>query len=393
MELDLEIRVCWMEIVKSMDFDGTSFIYTEEAKGVDHRLTYNYKQCTGCGICTKICPTGALELGPIPEIATGLDAPPVMLDLDACTFCGMCAAFCPERAFRFTIDGIDIRNLAEYPHLESSITVNDNCIPCLICEKACPRDAITLKLSIPKKEDLLHFDETAEGEIKIDEDKCNRCGICKAFCDAFLLFERDPEKINPEMPHEFEPVVIDPEKCDYCGLCVDLCPEDAIEVISEKRNVNVDLKPPVITGEIVIDDEICDRCGWCVFRCPYNALEIEKPFEGEIRIVDNKLPACDPVGCHACINICPSKAWYIPSDDKIAVEESLCTYCGACVNSCRFDVIDLLRTDVKHSPAIETPWKKQWLDTIAIIRGEKEKRDYAGLKFFRKNEEGEVVWR
>jgi len=382
-----------MDIEKLMDFDGSSFIYTEQAKGVDRCLTYNYRRCTGCGICVKICPTKALELGPIPEIATGLDAPPVMLDLDTCTFCGMCAAFCPERAFTLTIDGVDIRDLAEYPHLEASITVNENCIPCLICEKACPRDAITLKLSIPKKEELIPFDEAAEGEIKIDEDKCNRCGICTAFCDAFLLFERDPETINPETPYEFEAVAIDPEKCDYCRLCVDLCPEDAIEVVCRERKMEVEVKPPKIEGGITIDDDLCNRCGWCVFRCPYDAIEIEKPFDGDIGIVDRKLPDCDPVGCHACINICPSRAWYIPNDEKIAVEESLCTYCGACVNSCRFDVIDLLRTDVRHTPVTETPWKNQWLDTIAIIEGEKKGRAYEGLKFFRKDDEEGVVWR
>ena len=382
-----------MEIIKSMDFDGTSFSYEERAEGVNRNLKYDYKQCTGCGICVKICPTSALELGPIPEIATGLDAPPVMLDLDKCAFCGMCASFCPEKAFKLEIDGRDIRDLGEYPHLDSHIRVNERCIPCLICEKACPKDAITLELSIPKKDDLLIFDETARGEIRIDADKCNRCGICSKICDAFVLMERESEAITPENPDEFEAVMIDPEKCDYCGLCADICPEGAIEVVCHERNVKVEVEPPQIEGGIVIDDDRCNRCGWCVFRCPYDAIEIEKPFDGDIKIVDRKLPDCDPVGCHACINICPSRAWYIPETEKIAVEESLCTYCGACVNSCRFDVIDLLRRDVKHTPVIETPWKNQWLDTIAIIKGEKERRAYEGLKFFRKDEEGKVVWR
>ena len=32
-----------------------------------------------------------------------MDAPPVLIDLDACAFCGMCANFCPVRAFRMTV--------------------------------------------------------------------------------------------------------------------------------------------------------------------------------------------------------------------------------------------------------------------------------------------------
>ncbi|HEC57392.1 MAG TPA: 4Fe-4S dicluster domain-containing protein [Candidatus Syntrophoarchaeum butanivorans] len=381
-----------MEIEKRMDFDGTSFIYEARATGIDRHLEYDYKRCTGCGICVKICPTDALELGPVPEIATGLDAPPVMLDLDKCAFCGMCAAFCPEKAFKFRMEGTDIRDLEEYPHLESHIRVNERCIPCLICERACPKDAIKLELSIQRREDIIPFDDTAEGEIRIDCDKCNRCGICSRFCDAFVLIERDPEDITPESPEEFEPLMIDLDKCDYCTLCADLCPEDAIEVVCHLRKERIEIEPPKIEGEILIDDNICNRCGWCVFRCPYGAIELEKPFEGDISIIERRLPECDPVGCHACINICPSRAWYIPQNDKIAVEESLCTYCGACVNACRFDVIDVVRSSVRHTPLADLPWKNQWLETIEIIKGEREERSYKNLRFFRKGEEG-IVFR
>jgi 4Fe-4S ferredoxin len=50
-----------------------------------------------------LCPKKALEEGPLLEIAKGLDAPPVLIDLDACAFCGMCANFCPTKAFRMTV--------------------------------------------------------------------------------------------------------------------------------------------------------------------------------------------------------------------------------------------------------------------------------------------------
>jgi 4Fe-4S ferredoxin len=51
-----------------------------------------------------LCPKKALAEGPLKEIATGLDAPPVLIDLDACVFCGMCANLCPARAFRMTVE-------------------------------------------------------------------------------------------------------------------------------------------------------------------------------------------------------------------------------------------------------------------------------------------------
>jgi 4Fe-4S ferredoxin len=37
------------------------------------------------------------------EIAKGLDAPPVLIDLDACAFCGMCVNFCPMKAFKMIV--------------------------------------------------------------------------------------------------------------------------------------------------------------------------------------------------------------------------------------------------------------------------------------------------
>ena len=40
------------------------------------------------------------------EIATGLDAPPVLIDLEACAFCGMCVNFCPMGAFKMTVQEI-----------------------------------------------------------------------------------------------------------------------------------------------------------------------------------------------------------------------------------------------------------------------------------------------
>jgi 4Fe-4S ferredoxin len=50
-----------------------------------------------------LCPKKALSEGPLKEIAKGMDAPPVLIDLDACVFCGMCANLCPVRAFRMTV--------------------------------------------------------------------------------------------------------------------------------------------------------------------------------------------------------------------------------------------------------------------------------------------------
>ncbi|MHC1566390.1 MAG: 4Fe-4S binding protein [Candidatus Syntropharchaeia archaeon] len=357
-----------IEIEKNMEFEGNVFTYELRTDGVEKRILYDYKKCVGCGICVEICPTNCLELGPIPEIATGLDAPPVMWDHDNCSFCGMCVAFCPENAIKMFVSDKNFLDLDEYPHLDSEIRINENCLPCRLCEKVCPKEVIEVSFFFKKKEEIIPFREGRGGKIKVDFEKCNLCGICADFCSAFLLLEKEvlPESIQP-----FENLLIDENECDYCGLCEYICPENAIHV--EGSDEIEEEKIPKIEGVIRIGED-CNRCGWCSQICPYDAIEVKKPFEGEIRIKDINLKKCDPHGCHACINICPSNAWYIPSEGgKIAVEEKFCIFCGACVHSCRFDVMEVKRKEVNHTEVIDSPWKKQWEEAISIIKGKNKK--------------------
>ncbi|MDD1754699.1 MAG: 4Fe-4S binding protein [Methanothrix sp.] len=92
-----------MEIEKDMDVEGTHIIVRQRTKETEKTLDYDYKKCAGCSICVALCPKKALQEGPLQEIAKGLDAPPVLIDLDACVFCGMCANFCPLKAFKMTV--------------------------------------------------------------------------------------------------------------------------------------------------------------------------------------------------------------------------------------------------------------------------------------------------
>jgi Formate hydrogenlyase subunit 6/NADH:ubiquinone oxidoreductase 23 kD subunit (chain I) len=122
------------------------FIYRATVGEKEKRLVFDYDKCCGCSICVDACPTSAIELGPIFEIATGMDAPPIMIDEHKCSFCGMCAAFCPYNAIKME----DISE--DYPHLQSSIEVNDSkCLPCKLCERVCDSDAIKVTFDMPKK--------------------------------------------------------------------------------------------------------------------------------------------------------------------------------------------------------------------------------------------------
>ncbi len=371
-------------VERSMEIEGSHFLYRQISNKSVKTLDYDYKRCIGCGICVGLCPAKALELGPMKEISTGLDAPPVTMDLDKCTFCSMCANFCTVHAFRMSFEG-DLPDAEKLPKYDSYVNMNEKCLPCALCRAACPEDAIDVDFTFRKKEEIAPFKEGVEGEIEIDTIKCNLCGVCAEFCEAFLLVEKDP---TPTDPRPFETLLVDEDKCDYCVLCQDLCPEDAIRVNGEKRG-----DAPKIEGKLTVDENKCTRCTWCQVVCPYDAVGIKKPLEGEIVLVKGNVDKCDPQGCHGCFNVCPSHLWYVPEDgSKIAIKEDYCTYCGACVNACPKDVMQVSRTKVHHTEIPDSPWAHQWQDAVdSIVSGKRYHPDVSRILDVEKEEQREHV--
>jgi 4Fe-4S ferredoxin len=104
-----------MEIVKDMDVEGSHILAKQRTAKTEKSLDYDYKKCAGCSICVALCPKKALQEGPLQEIAKGLDAPPILIDLDLCAFCGMCVNFCPLKAFQMTVKELPPLSEAEDP--------------------------------------------------------------------------------------------------------------------------------------------------------------------------------------------------------------------------------------------------------------------------------------
>jgi NAD-dependent dihydropyrimidine dehydrogenase PreA subunit len=59
-----------------------------------------------------------------------------------------------------------------------------------------------------------------------------------------------------------EIIKIDDEKCNGCGLCIPSCPEGALQIIDGKARL--------------VSDLMCDGLGACIRECPEGAIEIEK---------------------------------------------------------------------------------------------------------------------
>ncbi|MGY5852239.1 MAG: 4Fe-4S binding protein [Candidatus Thorarchaeota archaeon] len=305
-------------------------------------LDYQIDRCVGCTLCLY-CPWDAITLGPVGETAAGRieGAPLVNVDPDLCTFCGLCDSACIFGAFEASYQGEGAVNT--YNRIEGIHSINeDKCAPCLLCAKVCPTGALDVDVQVDHKKDLVVYEkeESAEGTIKIHEDKCSYCGLCELLCpEAIKIIWSESAE-----PPEFKPAIairVNEDECDYCGLCAEICPDEAIDVECTSSSPRT-IQKPKIEGKLHHNDDLCVKCGLCAIVCPYEALRVEKPFSGEVTFP--LLEKCDPIGCHNCFNICPVKAIYPTGQaDKIAVLDDHCLYCGACMNSCPYDVIAVTR--------------------------------------------------
>ena len=193
-------------------------------------------------------------------------------------------------------------------------------------------------------------------------------------------------------------ILIDYEKCCYCMLCAVICPNNAFhEHIEPEGQIDLNEYPTIgkfykIDSKKCTEDEKDKTCQLCLSvrdtnqiedyffieqNCPENCFSIDSPLKGEVIIKKNMLHKCDPQGCKACVNICPTESFFIPekAEDvkkygKIACNEDACFYCGACENSCPDDLIRVERKEVEIIPPKKTgnfPWVKGWAKSIEEI--------------------------
>ncbi len=361
---------------RSVEVRGTELVFQQKGEVEVRKIIYDYKGCVGCGICVYACPVNAIELQQVHDIALGLDMPPVMIDHTKCVFCGICFAFCPVNALRFVIDDFEVPKGMTPAYLRGKVEKLENCVNCAICYRICPTKAIERRIKLRREDIPIRND--INGSIRIDEEKCRLCGICVEFCSAFRVVEG--EGLKP-----FEKILVDESKCDYCKLCEDLCPNDAIEVEGKR----IAERLPEI-AEVVIEEEKCIFCGRCAKACPYDGVKVEKPIEGKVIVYEGLLKSkCDPIGCKACVQICPTEAWRI-EEGKVAVDDEICIFCGACENACHVNLITVERRSI-NVETNETPWTKGWLKAVDRILKETPAEIEEFAEFEVRKEESKII--
>jgi Pyruvate/2-oxoacid:ferredoxin oxidoreductase delta subunit len=108
---------------------------------------------------------------------------------------------------------------------------------------------------------LVQFGENVREEVSFI---CNCCGCC---CEAMLAAKRFG-LLHPVHTTNYLPS-ISAEDCSGCGKCVNVCPVEAVNMVSvEDIAVKKRIKKPVL------NEEICLGCGLCVRACTERHIQL-----------------------------------------------------------------------------------------------------------------------
>jgi len=88
----LELKGTKVNVLKGLEYLENRGVKVERLAASVRR---DDEKCFQCGVCTGVCPVGALSLHR-PDMA-------VLFDADKCTGCGLCVPICPVRAMELSL--------------------------------------------------------------------------------------------------------------------------------------------------------------------------------------------------------------------------------------------------------------------------------------------------
>ena len=231
------------------------------------------ENCIHCGLCEKICPTGAAN-------------PTASLTTTDCLLCGRCSENCPVGHFVITQKSPPPSS-STIGHIFSRREILRSASALVIAGAATPllsRHADANPLRPPgslEEEDFLSH--------------CSRCGRCIKVCPSQCI---SPMPLSSGAGLFLTPHIIPRQaRCELCQQCQKVCPTGAIAPVPI---------PQVLMGTALIDHSLC--LGWA---------------QGKL--------------CLVCKEQCPQHAIDSDSQNRPSVQAEKCVGCGGCENACPVD--------------------------------------------------------
>lgn len=117
-------------------------------------------------------------------------------------------------------------------------------------------------LQLAQAENLVQFGENIQQNVNFI---CNCCGCC---CEA-MIAARKFGLMNPVHTTNFLPH-IDTDQCNGCGKCVNVCPVEAMTLVSANNPHRPKMR------KAWLNEDACLGCGVCIGTCTTGALSLQE---------------------------------------------------------------------------------------------------------------------
>jgi polyferredoxin len=250
------------------------------------RITFDENKCNKCRSCERTCK------------AEAIDAKNMTVDASRCVTCFNCTSACSRDSLKFAFaPGSSQKRKSAVPSPDESRR------SFIATGAALAGSAPLFALAKGENPGKSPNPVTPPGSLSVErfKDLCTGCHLCVVQCPSHVLHPAGLEfglgyMLKPYMSYENS-------YCNYsCTICTEVCPTDAIKLITAEEKKTTQIGIANFYKEICIVFTEENDCGACSEHCPSQAVHMV-PYRGTLTIPQVEPELC--IGCGGCESICP----------------------------------------------------------------------------------------